>query len=539
MTITHSVHRYERTCERFRLDFIRSWRIGKISISYNIFYFNLRGNYILSSIVYVFETKYVNHRCKIVGCDVESTEYLPVWWANAIPTDDGKPSKCLKFQRFNESNTQSCETSSFNQDKTESCEEFIYETKELSILQDYNLQCDENVWKLTIVGTIRFVAIGIGMPIFGMLSDRFGRKTVLIYGLTLTGLIGIGRSFANSYGLFLALVCLDAICRSGSYPTVWILGLELVQPKKRVLVSFLISVSYASAGILQGSIAWIFQSWRVLLQITYATNLIMVFYYWLIPESVTWLLAKKKFKEVKIILKTLSKVNGRTIPENILEDLDNLEIDKKEIKTNTTSELLRSKILMARLANSAICWICCLFLYNGLTINSVELSQNSYLDYILTMAAEIPGCIAYIVTDYVGRRVPLAGGCLLSGLSCICLIFVPTDLYWATICIYMLAKFGITVSNSVIYTITTELYPTPFRNAFLTICSMIGGIGAMAAPQMPLAETLWKPLPMVMFGVCGILAAFLALLFPETMNTKLPNTIEEAENIGKTTTCNT
>ncbi|KAF5303512.1 hypothetical protein FQR65_LT08211 [Abscondita terminalis] len=389
-------------------------------------------------------------RCKIVGCDVESTEYLPIWWQNAIPEDDGKPSKCLKFKRLNESNTESCEASSFNHQEKESCKDFIYETTELSILQ------------------------------------TFGRKTILIYGLTLSGLIGLARSFANSYALFTTLVCLDAMCRSGSYPTVWILGSELVEPKKRVLISFLISVVYALGGMLQGLLAWIFQSWRVLLRITYAFNFIMVFYYWLIPESITWLLAEKRFTDVKRILKHLSEVNGRDIPETVFEDLEKIEVDKKEIHSNTTSELLKSKVLMMRLVNCSVCWICCIFLYNGLTINSVELSNNSYLDYILTMTVEIPGCIAYIVTDYVGRRIPLAGGCLVSGLASICLIFIPTDLYWSTICTYMMAKFGISISISVIYTITTEVFPTPFRNSLLTMCTMFGGLGAIAAPQLPL-----------------------------------------------------
>lgn len=36
-----------------------------------------------------------------------------------------------------------------------------------------------------------------------------------------------------------------------------------------------------------------------------------------------------------------------------------------------------------------------------------------------------------------------------------------------------------------------------------------------------------------MFAAMAIIAGVLSLLFPETLNTKLPDTIEEAENIGK------
>lgn len=36
-----------------------------------------------------------------------------------------------------------------------------------------------------------------------------------------------------------------------------------------------------------------------------------------------------------------------------------------------------------------------------------------------------------------------------------------------------------------------------------------------------------------MFGVMSVFSGLLALYFPETLNVKLPDTVEEAENIGK------
>lgn len=38
---------------------------------------------------------------------------------------------------------------------------------------------------------------------------------------------------------------------------------------------------------------------------------------------------------------------------------------------------------------------------------------------------------------------------------------------------------------------------------------------------------------MVLFGATATTAGLLSLHFPETLNMKLPDTIEEAENIGK------
>lgn len=40
-------------------------------------------------------------------------------------------------------------------------------------------------------------------------------------------------------------------------------------------------------------------------------------------------------------------------------------------------------------------------------------------------------------------------------------------------------------------------------------------------------------LPLILFGSMGIMAGTMSLIFPETLGTKLPDTVWEAENIGR------
>lgn len=40
-------------------------------------------------------------------------------------------------------------------------------------------------------------------------------------------------------------------------------------------------------------------------------------------------------------------------------------------------------------------------------------------------------------------------------------------------------------------------------------------------------------LPLILFGGTALTSGSLILFFPETLNIRLPDTIEEAENIGK------
>lgn len=44
---------------------------------------------------------------------------------------------------------------------------------------------------------------------------------------------------------------------------------------------------------------------------------------------------------------------------------------------------------------------------------------------------------------------------------------------------------------------------------------------------------VWRPLPQIIFGALTLTGGLMALALPETLNKKLPDSIEECENFGK------
>lgn len=67
----------------------------------------------------------------------------------------------------------------------------------------------------------------------------------------------------------------------------------------------------------------------------------------------------------------------------------------------------------------------------------------------------------------------------------------------------------------------------------LGLCSMVGRIGGMLAPVAILLVDILPALPNMLFGAAGILTGILILFNPETLGKKLPDTIDEAKDLGK------
>ncbi|KAK4883421.1 hypothetical protein RN001_006740 [Aquatica leii] len=480
-------------------------------------------------ITFVFTSKDLNYRCQVPYCEKTPSEYNSSWLQNAIPIAKDRPAKCERFAHLN---TSECNYLDFNRSKVEKCDNYVYETKEITIVQDFNLYCDDTLWQLTLIGTLNGLGQLFGLPIAGYVSDRHGRLTTLVWSMVLGGICGIIRSFTTTYVLFAVFEFLDSAFGAGAYTCGYILGVELVGPKRRVLTGVLICCAYALGEVLTGAIAWGVQSWRPFLQIICGSSLIIFLYNWIAPESIRWMLVKKKYDQAKQTLRKIAKVNGKHITERSLEDLCSLT-DTTE-KKYPISDLFQSWILVIRFVNCCFCWITCVFVFYGLTVNSVALSSNSYLDFILTSFVEIPGyAVAYILVEKAGRRIGISSTLILTSISCVGFIFIPSELYWLKLVTYLFGKFAITAAFSICYIITSEIFPTCLRHSLMASCSMFGRIGSVIAPQMPLLEQLWKPLPLTLFGIMAAISGVLSLYFPETTNIKLPDTIEEAEKIGK------
>ncbi|XP_023305322.2 solute carrier family 22 member 3 [Lucilia cuprina] len=512
------------------------------------------------SVTYVFTASTVTYRCNITECDTANSRYDEHWTSFSIPNKTNSLDQCKRYaSRLQENTTtgmpkvygihdrdakyyddgatygDTCKADNFDQNQIEICssDNLIFRDNEVTISNDFDIFCSDE-WKLSLVGTLNNIGQFIGIPLGGFISDRYGRVTALALGGFVAAFLGIIRSFATSYTFFVIFEFLDSMASSPLYSICFIVGIELVGPKRRVIACSLITIFYAIGEMLLALGAKYYPNWRILLRIMYVPALSLVVYFWILPESVRWLLSQSREDEAKNILKRAARVNKRKLSDH---SLDKLVLANREKLQNVSEGKFPIKQafskLFWRIANCSFCWIVNVLVYYGLSLNAVLLDGNKYNNFIYIALVEIPGfLLPLLIMDRFGRRYSLFGCMFISGLCCLATIFMPPDSNTLQLCLFLIGKLTITASFQVLYFFTSEIFPTNLRNSLLSFCSMMGRFGSMLAPQTPLLAKYYENAPAILFATTAIISAFLTLLFPETTNLILPTTMKEANNIG-------
>lgn len=280
-----------------------------------------------------------------------------------------------------------------------------------------------------------------------------------------------------------------------TFAAAYILGVEWVSSKNRVLGTTIISISYPIGEIFLGIAAMYIHNFRYLLRTLYTPGLFIALYFWLVPESVRWLLVTGRTERATKILKRVARINGKDLSQKSLEI-----IQMKRIKTAATedeqkslaqplSSVMKSKKLMVRLMNCCYCWVICAYCYYGLSLSSTQIQadRNKYLSFITVVAAEIPGLlVAFFLLNRFGRRTLLSISLMVSGIATILSSLMALYSPNIVLILFIIGKCSITCAFSVLYIFTAEMWPTSLRNTMMNLCSMVGRSGAMLAPLTPL-----------------------------------------------------
>ncbi|XP_048514305.1 organic cation transporter protein-like isoform X2 [Athalia rosae] len=418
----------------------------------------------------------------------------------------GSWSQCEKYVNFTDAET-------MNSTSTVKCSSFVYDKSiyELTTTTEFNLVCNKS-WMRATVDSLLMVGIMLGALIFGGLSDKFGRKTAFLSAIVINVISGFLLAATPEVVSYMIVRLILGTSVNAIFLIAYIMAVEMVGPSHRNTIGVIVQLFSSTGVILTSVIAYFIRHWRYLQIAVTAPSVAFLTYWWLIPESARWLLSMGYVKEAKTLLLEASSKNGITLSK---EQLDNMLSDTiasnsaQNLEKHSVLDLMRYPNLRRRSLLLFVNWYVNNMTYYGLSWNTSNLA------------------------DWWGRKPILCGCMLLAGISLLLSTLVPDDMQWLVILLTMLGKLSITASYETMYIISAEQYPTVIRNVGVGACSTCARIGGATAPYILYTANIWKSLPVVIFGSLAFIFGLSTILLPETLNKKLPETIQEGEEFGK------
>ncbi|XP_062391522.1 organic cation/carnitine transporter 2 [Sardina pilchardus] len=398
-----------------------------------------------------------------------------------------------------------------------------------TIVTDWDLVCDDQ-WKTPLASSCLFIGFLIGSLVSGQLSDKFGRKKLIFICLAGQPLSMVVHSFSPSWVFFCIFYLFVGAFHISLYITTFVLGTEVLSKSLRdVFTTLGVFLHYCIGYMLLPGFAFGFRDWRPLLQVMAGIMVVYVPFWWFIPESPRWLLAQGRVEEAEAIVRDAARRNKVVAPDVIFKE-QKVEASPTDTKSYTILDVLRNGKVRTTTFLCLLLWLSTNMGYYGLSLNTSNLSGNPYLNSFLSAAAEVPGYIVSTVLIKLCPRRPLLTVFLIIGGGFLLLIqLIPEHLHALALTLEMAGKFGFTMSFTVVYAYTAEIYPTVLRNVGMGMCSSAARIGSITAPYIIYLGSYNKYLPYILIGSMTLCSSAVNLFLPETFGRELPETVEQMQ----------
>ncbi|GAB6431944.1 MULTISPECIES: MFS transporter [Bacillus] len=323
----------------------------------------------------------------------------------------------------------------------------------VALQKDWGLSTQEMGW----IGSINSIGMAVGALVFGILSDKIGRKSVFIITLLLFS-IGSGlTALTTTLAMFLVLRFLIGMGLGGELPVASTLVSESVEAHERGKIVVLLESFWAGGWLIAALISYFVipkYGWEVAMVLSAVPALYALYLRWNLPDS-------PRFQKVE---------KRPSVIENI--------------KSVWSGEYRKATIMLW------ILWFCVVFSYYGmfLWLPSVMVLKGFSLiksfQYVLIMTlAQLPGYFtAAWFIERLGRKFVLVT--YLIGTACSAYLFGVAESLTVLIVAGMLLSFFNLGAWGALYAYTPEQYPTVIRGTGAGMAAAFGRIGGILGPLL-------------------------------------------------------
>ncbi|XP_029448682.1 solute carrier family 22 member 7 [Rhinatrema bivittatum] len=472
-----------------------------------------------------------SHHCAGPGNATEEEKLLV-----NIPRDpDGSFSSCKMFsQPQYHLLLNSSSLSLPNSSSTQSClQGWLYDHSQFTstIATQWDLVCEKKGLNQA-SATFFFIGVTAGAIVFGYLSDKFGRRLMLLVSFVFSLILGMVSAASVSFLMFAVCRSLLGMALCGLTIITVALSVEWVDTKHRTLAGVLSSLWWSIGNILLSLVAYLIRDWRWLLIAVTSPCILGILSIWWLPESARWLLVKGKVKTAHKYLVRCARMNGQPDFSSRISTETLSKIAKAEDTDASYSfiDLFRTPVLRKTSLCAAVVWYGVAFSYYGISLNITGFGLDMYMTHFVYGAIELPAKLGiYFFMNKAGRRHAQAWTLLVTGLSIGVNIVIPVSVGSVRSVIAIIGKgFSEAAFTSVIL-YTAELYPTVLRQNGIGYTAFVARVAASLAPLIILLDDIWNLLPQLIYCSVAIISGLVAFFLPETLNMRLPETINDVE----------
>uniref|UniRef100_A0A670YZ61 Major facilitator superfamily (MFS) profile domain-containing protein n=1 Tax=Pseudonaja textilis TaxID=8673 RepID=A0A670YZ61_PSETE len=450
-----------------------------------------------------------------------------------VPQDGAwRPEKCWRFVT---PQWQLLEFNSTGREPTEAEQEpcldgWTYEGSVFTstIVTEWDLVCNFRSLQ-QLAQSIYMAGVLVGGIIFGSLSDKFGRKALLLWSCFQMAVSGSCTAFVPSFSAYCVLRFLTGMAVSGVGLNCVSLSVEWTPMHSRATVSMVTGYSYSVGQFILAGVAYAIRDWRWLQLAVSLPYFGMFLYGWWFRESARWYATVGKLDQALKELQKVAQMNGK---KDCQEKLS-LEALKASLQTDNSSannakfpvaDLVRTTSLRRITVCLCFVWFSTSFAYYGLAMDLQNFGVSVYLIQVIFGAVDIPAkLVAFLVISYSGRRIAQALSLILAGLS----IGVSNLILRTVFAVFGKGCLG--ASFNCVFLYTGELYPTVIRQTGMGFGNTMARVGGIVAPLVRMTGEYLPSLPLVIYATAPIISGMAACFLPETLNVPLPDTIEDVE----------